>query len=150
MKQTLLTAFAMLLVLFTQCKKDEDNTPANTTTKSKTELLTNNSYKDWVLTSTLLNGNQVLQVCETDNTYSFYSDGRFVLDFGLNKCSSSETKNENRTWLFIDNETKMRWITPKDSFDLSIDSLTTYKLKVTQNTTYMGNPLQFILTFKAK
>jgi|MDTD01.1.fsa_nt_gb hypothetical protein len=150
MKQTLLTAFAMLLVLFTQCKKDEDNTPANTTTKSKTELLTNNSYKDWVLTSTLLNGNQVLQVCETDNTYSFYSDGRFVLDFGLNKCSSSETKNENRTWLFIDNETKMRWITPKDSFDLSIDSLTTDKLKVTQNTTYMGNPLQFILTFKAK
>lgn len=150
MKQTLLTAFAMLLVLFTQCKKDEDNTPANTTTKSKTELLTNNSYKDWVLTSTLLNGNQVLQVCETDNTYSFYSDGRFVLNFGLNKCSSSETKNENRTWLFIENETKMRWITPKDSFDLSIDSLTTDKLKVTQNTTYMGNPLQFILTFKAK
>jgi len=73
-----------------------------------------------------------------------------VLDFGLNKCSSSETKNENRTWLFIENETKMRWITPKDSFDLSIDSLTTDKLKVTQNTTYMGNPLQFILTFKAK
>lgn len=150
MKQTLLTAFAMLLVLFTQCKKDEDNTPANTKTKSKTELLTNNSYKDWVLTSTLLNGNQVLQVCETDNTYSFYSDGRFVLNFGLNKCSSSETKNENRTWLFIENETKMRWITPKDSFDLSIDSLTIDKLKVTQNTTYMGNPLQFILTFKAK
>lgn len=150
MKTTLLTAFALLLLLFSQCKKDENNTPANTITKSNIELLTNNSNKDWKLTSTLLNGNQVLQVCETDNTYTFYNDGRFVLNFGINKCSSSETQNENRTWVFTENETKMRWITKTDTFDLSIDSLTTDKLKVTQNTTFMGNPLQFILTFEAK
>lgn len=149
MKTNLLFAFALLL-FFSQCKKDEDNTSSNTPAKNNIELLTNNSNKDWKLVSTLFNGNQVLQVCETDNTYTFYADGRFVLDFGINKCSSSETQNEQRTWTFTNNETSMRWITKSDTFDVSIDSLTTSKLKVTQNTTYMGNPIQFILTFEAK
>ena len=68
----------------------------------------------------------------------------------MDKCTSTEPQKENRKWKFLNNEKSMEWITPTDTFMLDIDTLTKQQLKVTQNTTFMGNPLQFILTFEAK
>lgn len=149
MKQT---AFTLLLVLLiVSCKKEEANTPTpQSTAPTATELLTNGSQKDWKLTSTLLNGSSVLQNCEKDNTYTFAANGDKTLDFGMDKCTSTEPQKENRKWKFLNNEKSMEWITPTDTFVLDIDTLTKQQLKVTQNTTFMGNPLQFILTFEVK
>lgn len=148
MKKLLPILITLCLPLLFSCNKEEDKTPQQQ--PNNKQLLTNGNVKEWVLTSTLLNGSQVLQGCETDNLYSFYANGNSRINFGLNKCSASETQDEERKWEFIKNEQQLRWISAKDTFDMDINNLTANDFKVTQNTTYNGTPIQFVLTFKAK
>lgn len=150
MKTPLLTLLLVSLLALSNCKKEETTSPSSPAPKTKTELLTNGNSKNWKLISSLFNGNENIQDCEKDNTYTFDTKGNYILDYGINKCSSSEPEKANNTWEFKDDETKMQWVTTLGTFDLDILELTENKLKVKQESSGGGMNFTFELTFEAK
>jgi hypothetical protein len=104
MKKLLLPAIFVFLLA---C--DDDEAP------SKTELLTNNSSKSWNVTGDSSDdeddeGCSVNSERSKDNTWTFYSDGKFTYDHG--EVTETETcgdfKNITGTWSFLEDEKKLR------------------------------------------
>lgn len=86
-------------------KDDEDKAP------TKTELI---SPGNWYFTAYKRYTNGVeediltgMQTCEKDNFYVFRSDGSGEFNYGTQKCGS-EPQNIPYTWVFMDNETKIK------------------------------------------
>jgi hypothetical protein len=101
------TALAVLALSFTSCKKDSDNpSPTNNTptVKTKTQLISANS---WKVTSMVSNGYDIYNImspCEKDNFFMFKANGAYVQDEGPTKCDPSDQQVENGLWKFINNE----------------------------------------------
>lgn len=107
----------LLLVLaatfsFTSCGDDEkkvDPTPQ----VNRTELISANSWKLSKAVRTI-NGtdtdftNNIL-ACERDNIETFSANGIFISDEGSTKCNSSSPQTyASGTWMFTNNETKLK------------------------------------------
>jgi hypothetical protein len=152
MKTKTICLLLCAFMVFAGCKKDENSTPSGTTptAKTKLELLTNGSSKDWKIVSSLFNGNESLQGCEKDNTYTFHADGKYILDYGTDKCNGNENSIANNTWEFKNNETEIQWVTTIGTFDLQLIELTETILKVKQETSVGGMTTVFELTFEPK
>lgn len=112
-------------ILAVSCK-DDDAKPSNT------DLLT---AKSWTVTSFTLGGKDVTDDfsddCSKDDSSKFGKDGKVTLDNGSVKCDPSEPQTEdNGTWSFESNETKIKLTSDGDSETYDIDELTATSLKV--------------------
>ena len=88
-------------------------------TKTKTELLTDGSWKvtaQSINPGVDLNGDgtldtdlyaQFVEDCTKDNFSTFKSDGSFVDDEGATKCDPTDPQTTNGTWAFQNSESKI-------------------------------------------
>jgi hypothetical protein len=98
----------VLFIFLLAC--DDDDAP------SKTELLTNNSSKNWNITADSSDDEEVDPGCKVegamnmDNTWTFYSDGKFIYDHGevTEAEGCGDLKNLTGTWSFLEDEKKLR------------------------------------------
>jgi len=101
------------MLLLTGCEKNED--ASNSSTKTKTELLTNGKWFVTALVSSapinyLNNGSLVTNLwsvtpaCLRDNSFLFQTGGVLIGNHEATKCSSSEPQTESLTWQFYNNE----------------------------------------------
>src|SRR3979490_1103963 len=103
-KQSLwiITAFAFFVLAAPSCKKH--TTPAQ---KTKTELITQAS---WKFDNAKVGGNDVsafLQTCQKDNILYFSANGTGTVDEGATKCNSGDPQTNPFTWSFLSNETML-------------------------------------------
>jgi hypothetical protein len=99
------------LLINSGCQKDTDG--GGTTKKTKTELISQSSWKfdragldldnNGTIDSPLPAG--VLQSCDTDGTLTFKSDGTGTGDEGLTKCDAANPQTTNFNWSLKNNET---------------------------------------------
>ena len=111
MKKTIFVVLAAATVAVSSCKKDEDNssnTPSNTNTASKKELLT---AKPWKTTGLTIGGADLwsqFDACEKDNIYTFKTNGVYIDDEGATKCDPADPQIvTTSTWALIENDTKL-------------------------------------------
>jgi hypothetical protein len=105
-----ISLLAILSVVLISCKEDE---PVKPVPKTKTELLTNGSSKDWNITDEDPMDDDPL--CRPsadyakDNTWSFSSDGAFNFDRGSITANEScgDIINLFGSWQFTNNETRL-------------------------------------------
>jgi hypothetical protein len=105
MKKLLIPA---LFIFLLAC--DDDEAP------SKTQLLTNNSSKNWNITADSSDDEEEDPGClvegamNMDNTWTFYSDGKFTYDHGevIEAEGCSDLKNLTGTWSFLEDEKKLK------------------------------------------
>lgn len=93
----LATAGIAATILISSCKDDE-------TTPSKRPLLVG---QQWTTVRYEMDGKDITDdrdVCEVDNTTTFFGDGTFIDDIGDIPCEALET-DVNGTWEFKANET---------------------------------------------
>lgn len=95
---------SVILILFAMvaiqaCKK------SSSSSKSKTELLTQTS---WKFSAATVNGNDAsnyIDACQKDNIYTFVSNGSGNVDEGPTKCNSGDPQTIPFTWNLATNET---------------------------------------------
>ena len=129
---------ALALVGFTGCDKDDDDTPA----KTKTELLTQSSWKFQSATAsgTDITNNPAI-LCIKDDVISFSSNGTGTVVEGVNICTP--TTAGSFTWSFQTNETMIVMssvLFPGGSGTFTINSMTETTLTISQNVTFPGFP----------
>jgi heat shock protein HslJ len=83
-----------LVLILNGCNKKEEKTSPST----PKEILTS---KSWKITSTKVNGVEVLQDCEKDDVLTFLANGTYTYNVGTNKCNTSDT-NYTGTWTLSD------------------------------------------------
>jgi hypothetical protein len=91
-----------LLFSFSACHKSHDPAP-----KTKTELM---SQSSWKFSNATVNGVSVsssLQQCQKDNILTFSSNLTGVLDEGPTKCNSGDPQTQNFSWNFASNESML-------------------------------------------
>ena len=92
--------FACFFVFYSCSNKDVTPVP-----KTKTELLTQSS---WKFNNAKANGSDAsgyLQTCQRDNIYTFAASGSGTIDEGPSKCNGSDPQTTPFTWNFASNET---------------------------------------------
>ncbi|SRR6266404_3007304 len=145
----LLTSIVAILLLFfflSACKK---SSPASA--KTKTELITQSS---WKFDNAKVGGTDVsafLQTCQKDNILVFASAGTGSLDEGATKCNSSDPQTSSFTWNFASNETVLHVSTvlfTGGSSDFNIVTLNDTQLVLSQNITVSGSTQNAVVTFK--
>lgn len=102
-KQLFLIAafFAVVFLSTTSCKKDKASTPS----KTKTELITQGSWKFSAATISGVDASGYLQTCQKDNVYTFVAAGTGTFDEGATKCNAGDPQTNPFTWNFASNET---------------------------------------------
>ncbi|MFX3626023.1 MAG: hypothetical protein ACN6I4_01565 [bacterium] len=150
MKTRLFTLLIASLLTFSNCKKEEDNTPISSspstpTSSTNMKLLTNGTVKGWKFISSKFNGNDITQECEKDDVYAFNTNGNYIVHTNANKCSSNEPDEVANTWEFNNDEKEITWVTGFGTFEMKIIELTETRLKVKQETNVV-----FELTFEAE
>lgn len=127
------------LIITGGCKKDkEDDPPA----KTKTELLTQASWKFSAATVSGFDASGYLQPCQKDNVYTFATDGSGILNEGTTKCNSADPQTSPFTWNFASSETVLHISTTLftgGSNDFNVVSLTETQLTGSQNIPPYGN-----------
>jgi hypothetical protein len=147
MRQPIVKVTAALLLIslaFTACKK------SSTHVKTKTELLTQST---WRFSSATVGGIDVsafLQACQRDNILTFVSAGTGTLDEGATKCNAGDPQTTPFIWSFMTNETILHISTilfTGGSSDFNIVTLSETQLVVSQNITVGGSTQNAIVTF---
>lgn len=108
----IITTLSIAATLFA-CKKDE--TTKNTTTKTKTQLLTQKSWNDSLIYSrtdttkpwAILN--PPLMPCQLDDITTFTTANTYTIDEGTVKCYSNQIV-ETGTWAFTNNEANLQFV----------------------------------------
>ncbi len=144
-------AFSLLLITAVSCSKSDS--PAPVAPKSKTILLTQNS---WKVLSVGLDANKdgtaesdvtvLVQACKLDNVYTFKTDGTGSADEGTTKCNSTDPQSVAFTWVFKSSETILSGNFGLINGDATIISMDDTKLVVGYDDTSTSNHL--IATFK--
>jgi hypothetical protein len=141
-----IAVLTLLVFLFvTSCSKSNSSTA-----KTKTELLTQSS---WKFSNAKVSGADVsafLQACQKDNILVFATAGTGTLDEGATKCNSSDPQSNPFTWNFASNETVLHVSTvlfTGGSSDFDIVSLTDAQLVLSQNITVQGSTQNAVVTF---
>ena len=133
MKKLLLIAVVSVFAFYA-CKKD---------TVTKTDLLTQHSWKQ---TGFTLNGVSLydsLDACEKDNIYTFSTSFTYKKDEGATKCNSTDPQTiESGNWAFTSSESKLSVVptggTPTVSDILQLDE-NTLKLSLSVQDSLLGN-----------
>jgi len=147
MKHLSRTAVLTLIVslFFTACSKSDSSS-----SKTKTELITQSS---WKFSNAKVSGTDVsafLQTCQKDNILVFAAAGTGTLDEGAAKCNSSDPQTNPFTWNFATNETVLHVSTvlfTGGSSDFNIVSLTDAQLVLSQDITVSGSTQNAVVTF---
>jgi len=147
MKHLSRTAVLTLIVslFFTACSKSDSSS-----SKTKTELITQSS---WKFSNAKVSGTDVsafLQTCQKDNILVFAAAGTGTLDEGATKCNSSDPQTNPFTWNFATNETVLHVSTvlfTGGSSDFNIVSLTDAQLVLSQDITVSGTTQNAVVTF---
>ena len=134
-KQTasLLTYLAAILFILSACQKDNEDPPAQ---KTKTELISQASWKFSSATVSGVDASGYLQACQKDNIYTFVAAGTGTIDEGPSKCNSGDPQTSPFTWNFLSNETMIHISTvlfSGGSNDFTLVSLSTTQLVASQN-----------------
>lgn len=132
----------MVLVLFTvaSCQKSGEN--SSNSSKSKTQLLTQKTWK--IVAHTVnppvdINGDgtadsdvyaTVYESCNKDDIYTFKSDGSGMVDEGPTKCDDTDPQSTAIQWLFKSNETVIQIKQGIVSLDFNLVELSESTLKV--------------------
>lgn len=91
-----LILIALAAIIFTACKKNEDdNTPAS---KTKTEMITTGS---WITVDMLYNGASIWALsdpCSKDDFMTFKTNGTVITDEGATKCDPSDPQTTTDNW----------------------------------------------------
>lgn len=133
MKKLLLIAVVSVFAFYA-CKKD---------TVTKTDLLTQHSWKQ---TGFTLNGVSLydsLDACEKDNIYTFSTSFTYKKDEGATKCDPADPQTaESGNWAFTNSESKLSTVptggTPTVSDILQLDE-NTLKLSLSVQDSIFGN-----------
>ena len=147
-KQSLwiITAFAFIALATPACKKHKDST----TQKTKTELITQSS---WKFDNAKVGGNDVssfLQTCQKDNILFFSADGTGTVDEGATKCNSGDPQINPFTWSFLSNETMLHvsgTFFSGGSGDITLITLSETQLIGSQVITVNGSSQTAVVTF---
>ncbi|HMR85742.1 MAG TPA: lipocalin family protein [Niabella sp.] len=148
MKQTIktLTALVLGITILFSCSKDNDEAKG----KSKTELLTNGSWKLAAYTSNPADDwdgdgvketdfYKVMETCEKDDITTFKTNGDVVFDYKTLCDYDSGPQTETEKWDFTNNETTLRIKYNDTDIDTyQIVELTASTLKVRDTYTYEG------------
>jgi len=132
-----LTLFALSILALASCKKSSG------TSKSKTELLTQASWKinalgiDVNMNGTIDNGESQEEDCQADNTFTFNTNGTGTDDEGSLLCSG-QPQTQDFTWSFKSNETIISANNVTFNGDFTISSLTDTELKAYQDVAMGG------------
>jgi hypothetical protein len=138
-------AILLLCFFLSACKK------SSTSSKTRTELLTQSS---WKFDNAKVNGVDVsalLQTCQKDNIIVFASAGTGTLDEGATKCNSGDPQTSSFTWNFATNETVLHVSTvlfAGGSSDFNIVTLSDTQLVLSQDITVSGTTQNAVVTFK--
>ncbi|GAB3860554.1 hypothetical protein GCM10028822_38620 [Hymenobacter terrigena] len=148
---TYLLAAAVGLSVLSSCKKDS-------TTPSKTDLLTSKSWKiagDVTVQttngkSTTTDNFATASACEKDNFIKFGTDKKAVFDEGANKCQGAN-QTETGVWDFNSDQTKLTLGAPGTSMvgQFDVVELTASSLKLSQSDTSNGTTEVETITFTA-
>jgi len=129
------------LVLATACKKD------GSSSADAEAILTTGK---WQLTAVSVSAGSfgdidvfsLLEVCITDNLYTFAANGTATIDEGATKCDPNDPQTVSGNWELLSNNTKLKGIDPITGTDanFTILQLDNSTLKVRDTTTYNGQP----------
>jgi hypothetical protein len=142
----IITVTLLATALLDSCSKSSDDS----TPKTKTELLTQASWKFSTATVGGFDVSGQLQTCQKDNLYFFAAAGTGTLDEGSTKCNSSDPQTIPFTWNFETNETILNVSTVLISGGgnkFTIVSLSETQLVVSQNITILGSSQTAVVTF---
>lgn len=131
--------------LFGSCSKKAEDPPP-----TKTELLTQSSWKFSKATVGGTDVSGLLQPCDKDNIYTFASAGTGTMDQGLLKCNIGDPQTNPFTWAWQSGETVLQISTvlfPGGSNTFSVKSLTGAQMVLTQNITVGGTTQNAEVTF---
>ena len=146
MKKTLVLLLTSLgHVVFSSCEKDEDPVP-----KTKTELLTQLTWKFGAATVGGTDVSASLPTCQKDNIMTFTTAGTGTVDEGLTKCNAGDPQTNPFTWSFATNETVLNISTilfTGGSNTFNIVALNEAQLVVSQTITVGGTPQNAVVTF---
>ncbi len=149
MKKTTILKITLSLLVFAivlqSCKKD-----STSKTKTKTDLITEATWKFSTATANGTDVSAALQACQKDNTLTFQANGNGTADEGATKCNAGDAQSAPFTWSFQNNETSIHastvWFTG-GSGDFTLVSLTETQLVVSQNITIGGSSQNVVVTF---
>ena len=149
MKKTTIALFVFgtfSLVALISCKKNS----TTMVTASRTQLLTQQAWKSG-LHGLDVNNNGIIDPsendmpnCQTDDQYSFYSNGTGLYSSGVLKCASDDSTT-NFTWALSNNDTQLTIF----AFTQTVSKLDNNTLEVyyeDQNST--GQTVKYITTYK--
>lgn len=132
-------------VFFTACSKSDSST-----SKTKTELITQGSWKFSGATVNGVDVSSLLQTCQKDNVLTFSSNGSGTLDEGATKCNSSDPQTDPFTWSFMTNETVLhvsQVFFTGGSSDFTIVTLSDSQLVLSQPITISSTTQTATVTF---
>lgn len=134
----------LFAAVFQACKKSSSS-------KSKTELLTQTTWKFSAATANGNDASNYIDACQKDNTYTFVSAGTGNVDEGLTKCDPGDPQTIPFNWNFASNETVLHTSTTffsGASNDFTITTLSETQLVVSfPYTPPVGPTLQMVVTF---
>ena len=99
--QLLIVLIAANFFIYSSCKKSNDPP----VTKSKTELLSQGTWKFKSATANGSDASGYLTACQKDNIYTFLAAGTGTVDEGPTKCNVGDPQITSLTWNFASNET---------------------------------------------
>ena len=129
--QLLIVLIAANFFIYSSCKKSNDPP----VTKSKTELLSQGTWKFKSATASGTDYSSSLQTCQKDNILAFAAAGTGTLDEGLTKCNVADPQTTSFTWNFAASETMLHinaTLFLNGSGDFTLLSLTETELVVSQ------------------
>jgi Lipocalin-like domain len=131
---SLIVCSLTILFLLPACQKDDNNNPP--TPKTKTQLISQSSWKFSTATVSGANASGYLQACQKDNIYTFVAAGTGTIDEGPSKCNSGDAQTNPFTWNFASSENMLHISTvlfTGGSNDFTLVSLTETELIASQN-----------------
>jgi hypothetical protein len=135
--QLLIVLIAANFFIYSSCKKSNDPP----VTKTKTELLSQGTWKFKGATANGSDASGYLTTCQKDNIYTFFAAGTGTTDEGPTKCNVADQQTTNFTWNFTTNETIIHVSSPfftNTGNDFDLKTLTETDLAVS---TYYTPPV---------
>jgi len=143
MKKLLIILLATAFL--TSCNKDDSTPP-----KTKTQLLTQGT---WRFSAATVGGSDVsafLQTCQKDNTMTFAAAGTGNVDEGATKCNAPDPQSNPFTWSWQSSETILQVSAiffTGGSNTFTLVALTETQLVLSQVITVSGTPQNAVVTF---
>ncbi len=134
-------------LLAVSCNKDDDPAPVP---KTKTQLITQSTWKFSAATVGGLDVSSFLQACQKDNIITFASNGTGTLDEGPAKCNAPDPQTNPFTWSFQNGETQLFISTTLFAGGSTLFNLVTLsetQLIISQNITVSGSSQTAVITF---